>query len=97
MANSPLLLAELSFRLHTQQPKIECPRPFCSDSVAHAKARRDKKVNKFENSTCTSLVNYGSNLGSTLGTGRLPNNIQNLISLTPTVYSIIVGLLLSDG
>lgn len=43
------------------------------------------------------MVVYGSNLGSTLGIKRYPNDIKNLIFLTPTAYSIIVGLILSDG
>lgn len=55
------------------------------------------KLNKFGFSNCTNLVTYGSNLGSTLNFGRFSVNLKNLIYLTPNSYSIIVGMLLSDG
>jgi len=48
-------------------------------------------------SSCTSLVVYGSNLGTTLGMGRFPKDISKLIYLTPISYSVVVGILLSDG
>jgi hypothetical protein len=48
-------------------------------------------------SSCTSLVVYGSNLGSTLGIGIFPTNISNLIYLTPISYSVVVSILFSDG
>ena len=55
------------------------------------------KSNKDNNSNSKSLVTYGSNLGSTLGMSRLPNNLRSLIYLTSPIYSITVGPLLSDG
>jgi hypothetical protein len=55
------------------------------------------KTYKDYNSNSRSLVIYGSNLGSTLGMTRLPNNLRNLIYLTSLNYSIIEGHLLSDG
>lgn len=46
---------------------------------------------------CTSLVIYGSNLGSTLNYGRFSKVVKNSIFLTSESWSIIVGQLLSDG
>ena len=49
-----------------------------------AKRTKSKRVNtkhtnnKFGITNCTSLVHYGSNLGSTINIGRLPKNIQKL-------------------
>lgn len=46
---------------------------------------------------CKSLVPYGTNLGSTINIGRLSKTIRELTFLPPNLYSIIVGMLLSDG
>lgn len=56
--------------------------------------------NKNENSkgaACKDLVLWGKDLGSSVGSGRLTKIERNMIKLAPTPYSIIVGLLLSDG
>lgn len=55
------------------------------------------KSGKSISTNCTSLVPYGTNLGSTVNMGRMSKEIQKLIFLPPTVYSILVGILLSDG
>lgn len=47
--------------------------------------------------TKKSLVIYGSNLGSTIGMGRLSVKIRNFIFITPEIHYIIIGKLLSDG
>ena len=39
----------------------------------------------------TSLVPYGTNLGSTLNIGRLSKDLQRLIYLPYSIYSILVG------
>ena len=39
----------------------------------------------------TSLVPYGTNLGSTLNIGRLSKDLQRLIYLPYNIYSILVG------
>ena len=68
-----------------------------------AKRTKSKRVNtkhtnnKFGITNCTSLVHYGSNLGSTINIGRLPKNIQKLTYWPTWFYSIVVGILLSDG
>ena len=54
-------------------------------------------VKKWASTNCTSLVPYGTNLGSTINIGRFPKNIQELVYLPYDIYSIIVGTLLSDG
>jgi len=45
----------------------------------------------------TALVIWGSNLSSTVGTGRNTNIVKGMISLPPYQKSVIVGILLSDG
>lgn len=45
----------------------------------------------------TSLVVLGTNLGSTVGSGRLTKQVREMISFPPYQKSIIVGLILSDG
>ena len=56
-----------------------------------------KNISKYEISNSTSIVIYGSNLGSTIDKGRYSFSLKNLIFLTSDSYSIIVGKLLSDG
>lgn len=55
------------------------------------------KTSKFGFSNCTSLVPYGTNLGSTVNMGIFPVSLQKLVSLPPDHYSMVVGKLLSDG
>jgi hypothetical protein len=55
-----------------------------------------KKYNN-NNKNTTTLIKYGDHIGSTLGTGKLNSYIKNSIRITLDRYSIIVGLLLSDG
>lgn len=43
------------------------------------------------------LVLWGSNLGSMLGVGRLTKVERYMIKLAPLQFSVIIGLLLSDG
>lgn len=54
-------------------------------------------INKFGFSNCTSIAIYGSNLGSTVEIGRYSFSLKKFIFLTSDSYSIIVGMLLSDG
>jgi hypothetical protein len=55
------------------------------------------KISKFGFSNCTSLVSYGTYLGSTVYIGRFSVNLQQLISLPSNHYSIVVSKQLSDG
>jgi len=43
------------------------------------------------------LVVWGTNLESTVGSGRFTKLVSNMIKIAPYQYSVIVGLLLSDG
>lgn len=43
------------------------------------------------------LVVWGSNLQSSVNTGRLTKQERSMIKLPPYQYSVIIGLLLSDG
>ena len=61
------------------------------------KRLKSANLNKLEYTNCTSLVLYGSNLGSTINIGRLPRNVQKIVYLPSQLYSIVVGILLSDG
>jgi hypothetical protein len=54
-----------------------------------------KEKNKL--SSCTDLVVRGKNFPSLVGIGRLTKVEREMINLPPFQYSIIVGLLLSDG
>lgn len=58
------------------------------------------KKNKNANSkgtVCRDLVLWGEYLGSMVGSGRLTKIERNMIKLAPTQYSVIIGVLLSDG
>jgi len=45
---------------------------------------------------CTSVVLWGSSLSSTLGL-RFSDQLWKMVSLSPYINSIMVGLMLSDG
>ena len=48
-------------------------------------------------SQSTSLVIWGQNLQSTLGTGKFTKEVSGMIKLPPYQKSVIIGLLLSDA
>ena len=48
-------------------------------------------------SNSLSLVVWGTNLTSLVGFGRLTKQESNIIELPPYQFSVIIGLLLSDG
>lgn len=43
------------------------------------------------------MVLWGNNLGSTVGYGIFTKEVRNMIKIPPFQYSIIIGLILSDG
>lgn len=45
----------------------------------------------------TEIVVWGSNLSSTVGTGRFTKIVKNMIQLPPYQKSVVIGVLLSDG
>jgi len=47
--------------------------------------------------TNLSLVIWGTNLVSSIGSGRLSKQQREMIKLTSYLYGVVVGLLLSDG
>ena len=49
------------------------------------------------NSNCTSLVVFGSNLQSNVDYGRFSPSLANVIVLTEYLYGVVIGLLLSDA
>jgi len=49
------------------------------------------------NNNCTALVIWGSNLTSNVGYPKFTKLINNIITLPPYYYDIIVGLILSDA
>ena len=52
---------------------------------------------KFNISSCTDLVVWSKNLPSGVGWGRHTKQERNMIVIPAYQYSVIVGLLLSDG
>ena len=54
-------------------------------------------VYNVDTATATSIVVFGTNLTSTVGTGRFTKQVRNMIELPPYQKSVIIGLLLSDG
>jgi hypothetical protein len=57
---------------------------------------KDKK-NLQQMSQNTSLVVWGQNLISQVGSGRFTKQVSNMIKLPPYQKSVIIGLILSDG
>jgi hypothetical protein len=55
------------------------------------------KKNSYSVVSSTDLVIWGENLSSGIGWGRLTKQESNMIVIPPYQYSIIVGLILSDG
>jgi len=62
---------------------------------------KDLQVNFIVNTVhceeCTSLVPYGSNLSSTINYPKLSSAVRNIMNIPPQLYSIFVGLLMSDA
>jgi len=56
-----------------------------------------KKSNSFNGEKKKALVAFGSNLISLVGCGRFTKQVSNMIVLAPNQYSVVIGLLLSDG
>ena len=52
---------------------------------------------KILTSSCKNLVIWGENITTSVGLGRYTKQVSELIKIPPFQYSIIVGLLLSDG
>lgn len=67
-------------------------RNFSTSSVLHGKIKLSMPT-----STCTDLVVWGKNLPSGVGWGRHTKQERNMIAIPSYQYSVIVGLLLSDG
>jgi len=55
------------------------------------------KTNYLTNKTNTSLVLWGTNLGSSVGNWRVTKSIAQMFVLAPYQFFVAVGLLLSDG
>ena len=51
----------------------------------------------FSDASPKSVVVWGSNLQSLVGTGKFTKQVSNMIVLAPYQYSVVIGLLLSDG
>lgn len=62
----------------------------------NTKPKKTQK-SKVGESVCTDLVVWGTNLRSTVVSGRITKQVRDMIVLAPYQYSVIVGLLLSDG
>jgi hypothetical protein len=51
----------------------------------------------FTDASPKSVVVWGSNLQSLVGTGKFTKQVSNMIVLAPYQYSVVIELLLSDG
>jgi hypothetical protein len=58
---------------------------------------KNNTISKTKIASSKYLVNYGSNLGYSLDYGKLNNLTKSLIFLMPETFSVLVGILLSDG
>jgi hypothetical protein len=52
---------------------------------------------KGTNTTSKELVVWGTILSSTIGLSKTPILVRNMMELPPYQYSVVIGLLLSDG
>jgi len=68
-----------------------------SDASIKKSIRQFSTKSSNTNDTNLNLVIWGTNLTSTVGTGRFTKQVSNMIILAPYQYSVIIGLLLSDG
>ena len=66
-------------------------------AISKVKPKKASINSKLDKGACKDLVVWGTNLGSTVGYGRLTKVTRNLIKIPPFHYSVMVGLLLSDG
>jgi len=73
-------------------PNLSKKRNFSTSSILQGKRKSSKST-----SSCTDLVVWGKTLPSGLGWGILTKQERNMIGIPPYQYSVIVGLLLSDG
>lgn len=64
----------------------------CTSSIL-----KGNQSTKSKDTACRDLVLWGECLGSMVGSGRLTKVERNMIKLAPTQYSVVVGVLLSDG
>ena len=68
--------------------------PISSPSSRGLRNFSSKSVKKQQN---LSLVVWGTNLPSSVGSGRFTKQESNMIKLPPFQYSVVIGLILSDG
>jgi len=70
---------------------------FSTVSASAKKKENQARKSKLDKTACTVLVIWGSNLKSSVGSGRITKVERNMIKLAPFQRSVIIGLLLSDG
>jgi len=69
----------------------------CYTVLASVKKENQIIKSKLDRTANTALVIWGSNLRSSVGSGRITKVERNMIKLAPYQKSVIIGLLLSDG
>lgn len=69
----------------------------CAPVTLKAKKMANLKEDLHKETVSLDLDLWGVNLRSMTGSGRLTKKERNIIKLAPLQYSVIVGLLLSDG
>ena len=70
---------------------------FTDAFIPHKVPRFTKKFSTKRVNNNLSLVIWGQNLPSSVGSGRFTKQESNMIQLPPFIKSVIIGLLLSDG
>lgn len=92
-----LALAQQRTRYNSLPSNIPPTQRFYSSSLSLTTKPKTDKKSKVDESACTDMVVWGTNLRSTVGYGRITKQVRDMIALAPYQYSVIVGLLLSDG
>jgi NADH-ubiquinone oxidoreductase chain 6 len=90
-------LSSLSTKLPTWGLWKSTRMPPLAIGVYAGSQRNKSSLQKSNYFGCRALVVWGTNLGSTVGFGRLTRQVSNMIKLPSYQLSVIIGLLLSDG
>jgi len=88
---------EISKLSHVSTEFLQWFTGFTDASLIQKSIRQFSTKSSNTNNTNLSLVIWGTNLISTVGTGRFKKQVSNMIKLAPYQYNVIIGLLLSDG
>lgn len=66
-------------------------------TVARLRIKSQNRQSNLDKTACTTLVIWGIDIISSVGSGKLTKVERDMIKLAPLQHSVIIGLLLSDG